>query len=206
MDCLPTSANRRAVRAITDFVFLCDAPQKSDIILIPGTSQSAVTEQAAALYRAGYAAHVLPSGQYSSALGHFATNRIDNPRYAGSYNTDFAYCQRILIDNGVPAGAILCEDRATNTLENALFSAQVIKRAGIQVRRAILCCQAFHARRAFLSYACYFTGVELLVVPTVTQGISANTWFKSDEGYCKVMGEVAKCGAYFKNHKELLCR
>ncbi len=46
-----------------------DAPQKSDILFIPGTSQSAVTEKAAGLYCAGYAKYVLPSGMYSGKRG-----------------------------------------------------------------------------------------------------------------------------------------
>ena len=50
--------NQRAIRDITDFIFMKDVPQKSDIIFIPGTSQSAVTETAARLYCAGYAGYV----------------------------------------------------------------------------------------------------------------------------------------------------
>lgn len=191
--------NRRAIQDITTFIFMEDAPQESDIILIPGTSKSAVTEKAAELYRAGYAPYVLPSGLYSSSLGQFASENIDNPRYAGEYTTDFEYCKRILLENGVPESAILREDRATNSMENALYSAQAVKDAGVKVNQAILCCQAFHARRAFLSYACHFGGVELLVVPTKTQGIEKDDWYKSEKGYKKVMGEVAKCGVYFKD-------
>ena len=87
----------------------------------------------------------------------------------GEYATDFEYCKRILMENGVPEKAILREDHATNSMENAMYSAQVVKNAGIRVKKAIICCQAFHARRAFLSYACHFSGMELLVVPTDTQ-------------------------------------
>ena len=39
--------NQRVIRDITDFIFMKDTPQKSDIIFIPGTSQSAVSETAA---------------------------------------------------------------------------------------------------------------------------------------------------------------
>ncbi len=77
-----------------------------------------------------------------------------------------------LMENGVPESAILCEDRAANSMENAAFAANVLLKAGIRIKRAILCCQAFHARRAFLSYACHFPDAEILVVPTDTQGIT----------------------------------
>lgn len=83
-----------------------------------------------------------------------------------------------------------------------MYSAAVLKFAGISVKRAIICCQAFHARRAFFSYTCYFPGTELLVVPANTQGISAENWYLSDKGFKKVMGEVEKCGKYFSEYKE----
>lgn len=190
--------NHRAIQDITDFIFMEDTPRKSDVILIPGSSQSAIVEKAAALYLAGYAPYVIPSGRFSASFGRFASEKMDNPRYVGEYATEYEYCKFILTQNGVPESAILREDRATNSMENAMYSARVLKDAKIQVKRAIICCQAFHARRAFLSYACHFDGVELLVVPTNTQGITKNDWYKSEMGYKKVMGEMAKCGTYFK--------
>lgn len=61
---------------------------------------------------------------------------------------------------------------AGENMENAAFSAIVLKDLGVEVNKAILCCKSFHARRAFMSYACHFPGAEILVVPTDTQGIT----------------------------------
>jgi len=194
--------NQRAIRDISEFIFMNDAPQKSDILFIPGTSQSAVTEKAAGLYCAGYAKYVLPSGMYSGKRGKFAAEKIDDPRYAGDYATDFAYCRHILMVNGVPEAAILREDRSTNTMENAAYSAAVLKELGIKIERAILCCQAFHARRAFMSYARHFPDTEILVVPTDTQGIRREDWFLHEKSYQRVMSEVRKCGEYFLEYQE----
>ena len=194
--------NQRAIRDISDFIFMNDAPQKSDILFIPGTSQSAVTEKAAGLYCAGYAKYVLPSGMYSGKRGKFAAEKIDDPRYAGDYATDFAYCRHILMVNGVPEAAILREDRSTNTMENAAYSAAVLKELGIKIARAILCCQAFHARRAFMSYARHFPDTEILVVPTDTQGIRREDWFLHEKSYQRVMSEVRKSGEYFLEYQE----
>lgn len=194
----------RAFQDITSFIFMDDAPEKCDIILIPGTSKSAITEKAAELYRLGYAPYIMPSGLYSSSIGKFASDKIDNPKYYGEFDSDFEYCKHILMKNGVPEKAIIREDRATNTMENAAFSAQVIKETGISVTKAIICCQSFHARRAFLAYTCHFKGVTLSVVPTSTQGISKDNWYLTEKGYKKVMGEVAKCGMYFKDMHEFL--
>ena len=192
----------RALKDITDFIFMEDSPSFCDVILIPGTSQSAVAEKAAGLYHEGWASYILPSGGCSSSIGHFARENIDNPKYDGDYASDFEYCKHILSVNGVPEYAVLQENQATNSMENAMYSADVLKAAGISAKRAIVCCQAFHARRAFLSYTCYFPETELLIIPTNTQGISAENWYLSDKGFKKVMGEVAKCGKYFSEYKE----
>ena len=193
--------NQRVIRDITDFIFMKDTPQKSDIIFIPGTSQSAVTETAARLYCAGYAGYVLPSGMYSGKRGKFASEKIDKARYAGEYATDFEYCKYILMANGVPESAILREDRSTHTGENAEFSAKVLKELGIKVEKAILCCQAFHARRAFMTYTKYFPDTEILVVPTDTQGIAREDWYLQEKSYHRVMSEVYKCGEYFLEYQ-----
>ena len=193
--------NQRAIRDISAFIFMNDTPQTSDIIFIPGTSQSAVTETAARLYCEGYARYVLPSGMYSGKRGKFASEKIDNPRYAGEYATDFAYCKHILMENGVPETAILREDRSTHTGENAEFSASVLKELGLEVGKAILCCQAFHARRAFMTYAKHFPETEILVVPTDTQGIAREDWFLHENSYRRVMSEVYKCGEYFLEYQ-----
>ncbi len=187
----------RILQEITGFVFVEDVPIQSDVILIPGSARAGISETAARLYREGYAPWVLPSGAYSPGLGRFAAENIDVPRYRGDHATDYAFCRHVLLENGVPERAILCEDRATNTMENAAYSAQVLREAGITVRRALLCCQAFHARRAALSYACHFPEIELRVIPTATQGICREDWWRTERGFRRVMGELEKCGSYF---------
>lgn len=107
--------NSGIIQDITDFIFMDDAQEKCDIIMIPGTSKSAITEKAAELYCLGLAPHVIPSGLHSSSLDRFAAENIDNPRSAGEYAFDFEYCKYILMENEVPESAILSEDRATNS-------------------------------------------------------------------------------------------
>ncbi|MBP3479729.1 MAG: YdcF family protein [Oscillospiraceae bacterium] len=189
--------NQRFIRDVTDFIFINDTPRKCDVIMIPGTSQSVITEKASELFHAGYAKYVLPSGMFSLNVGRFARENIDNPRYDGEYVTDFAYCKHILMENGVPEEAILSEDKATNSMENAYYSAKVLKEHQIEAKSIILCCQSFHARRAYMSYTCYFPNAEIMVVPTNTQGVTAENWHLNEKSYRKVMAELAKCGKYF---------
>lgn len=152
---------------------------------------------AAQLFNDGYAELVLPAGKFSSSLGRFAIENVSNPKYMGSFSSDSEYCKNILKINGVPENSIIMEDQSTNTLENAQFSAKVLSMLGIEVRSAIICCQAFHARRSLLSYASCFPDATLYISPAETQGISAANWFKDPQKYKKIFGEVEKCGKYF---------
>ena len=45
---------------ITAFIFLHDAPQKADILFIPGNGHAEPSEYAAQLYHSGYAPLILP--------------------------------------------------------------------------------------------------------------------------------------------------
>ena len=189
--------NERIIKDITDFIFVSDTPVKSDIIFIPGSSKWEITELAAQLFNDGHADFVLPAGKFSSSLGHFAIENVTEPKYMGIFKSDCEYCKNILKINGVPENSIITEDQSTNTLENAQFSAKVLSMLGIEVRSAIICCQAFHARRALLSYASCFPNATFCISPAETQGISATNWFIDSKKYKKVFGEVEKCGKYF---------
>lgn len=184
-------------QAITDFIFLQDAPRPCDVILIPGCSHPELPEFAARPYREGYAPLLLPSGRFSIKREDFPSQRLRGTRYEGTYPTEFDFLRRVLTDNGVPDSAILREDRAAHTLENAFFSRQALDAAGLRVHTAIVCCQAFHARRAFLSYARAFPEARLLTVPVETQGISRDSWFAAEEGRRRVCGELERCRRYF---------
>ena len=189
--------NERVIKDISDFIFMSDIPEKSDIIFIPGTAKSVVIEKAAELYNSGYAKYILPSGLYSSRIKKFARENIDNLYYDGEYQTEFLYCKNILIKNGVPESAIVCEECATNTMENAKFSALVLKELGININSAILCCRSSHARRVFMSYSSYFPDIKIFVIPVDTNEITKENWFQNKDSYNKVMSEVCKCGKYF---------
>ena len=191
---------KREIKDIGDFIFINDPIKEADVIFLPGSSKWEVSEKAAELYGLGKANFILPAGKYSSKLGHFANERICDSKYAGSFEYDAEFCRHVLRKNGVPDTAILCEIESTNTLENALYSKQVLERYGQKVSSAIICCQAFHARRALMTYGLIFPDVEIQVAPAVTQGISKETWFESDLGKNLVMGEFERIGKYSKSY------
>ncbi len=111
-----------------------------------------MAERAAQLYKEGYAPYILPSGRYSITLGKFVGVQSHQEIYDGEYETEWEFLKSVLMKNGVPEEAILREDQATFTYENAIYSRQVTDRAGIQVNKAILCCKTYHARRSLMYY------------------------------------------------------
>lgn len=116
---------------------------------------------------------------------------------AGIYETECDYLSDVLRRCGVPDQAILREDQATFTYENAIFSRKRTKELGLQIQRAILCCQAFHARRSLMYYQEQFPETEFLVCPVVTKGISRENWYQTRQGIDRVLGELERCGGQF---------
>lgn len=97
----------------------------------------------------------------------------------------------------MPRRAILREDRATYTYENAIYSRAALDAAGITVKKAILCCQAFHARRALMYYQEQFPETEILGVSHRDTGDFRTTWWKTKAGIDIVLGEVERCRGQF---------
>ena len=191
---------RNNIEDITKFIFIKDEPEKADIIFIPGSSNWVLAETAARLYKEGKAEKIMPSGMYFYQFGRFMNERVTDERYKGIYRTEAEFLASVLIKNGVPEENVIKEERATNTYENAILSKELIKVMGIEVKTAILCPQAFHARRAFMTYSHLFPDTEFYVVPSNTQNITADNWHKTERGIQVVLGELKKCGEYFEEY------
>ena len=188
------------LRQFTEFIFVNDQPQEADVIFIPANGWPQMAERAAELYREGYAPYLLPSGRHSITKGTFSGVRAGANVYSGDYRTEWEFIRDVLMKNGVPQEAILREDGATYTYENALLSRAVTDREGIQVKRGIICCREEHARRCLLYYQLVYPEAQLLICPAST-GITRDNWYLSSRGIEKVLSEVERCGTQF--HKIL---
>lgn len=113
------------------------------------------------------------------------------------FRTECEYLCDVLLRHGVPDAAIIREDRATFTYENAIYSRRRLQELGLRIRRAILSCQAFHARRCLMYYQEQFPETEFLVCPVVTKGISRENWHRTRAGIDTVLGELERCGGQF---------
>ena len=173
-----------------DFVFVEDKPEKADVIFVPGNGFPQMAERAAQLYREGYAPYILPSGKYSITMGKFVGVQSRREIYDGDYETEWEFLKNVLMKNGVPKEAILREDQATFTYENAIYSRQVTDGKGIQVKNAILCCKTYHARRSLMYYQLLYPETRILVCPACPDGITRENWRETEDGVEAVTGEV----------------
>ena len=104
--------------------------------------------QAVALYRGGYAQHVIFSSGYQFV---FRETEI---------------MRDLAIANGVPAEAIELEQEAANTHENVVFSDVILKRHNW--RKVLLVSSPYHMRRALLTWRGSAPGVTVVPVPVAS--------------------------------------
>ena len=173
-----------------EFIFAENQPEKADIIFVPGNGFPEMAEKAARLYKEGYAPYILPSGRYSITMGRFVGVQSKKDVYNEDYETECEFLKSVLMKNGVPESAILLEDQATFTYENAIFSKQVTDLHKIKVNKAILCCKTYHARRSLMYYQLLYPDAEILVCPACPDGITRENWRDTEAGVEAVTGEI----------------
>ena len=187
------------LKDISEFIFLCNEPKKADIIFVPGGEYSEIAEEAARLWKEEYAPYVLPSGRYGKLLGSFSGVASKNHIYNKEYETEWEFLKDVLIKNGVKEKAILKEDKATFTYENALYSKMVTDKLDMEIKTAIICCKSFHARRCLMYYETVYENTNFIICPSEVKGINKGNWFTSEDGIDTVLGELERCGNQFKD-------
>ena len=105
--------------------------------------------------------------------------------------------RHVLTENDVPDSAILREDEATYTYQNAIYSRRRTDDAHIDVRTAIVCVMPVHARRAKMYYQTLYPEARLLVCPVTGADVTAENWMREPEGIDAVLGELERCGGQF---------
>ena len=178
--------------ALTDFIFTEQKPEKADAIFVPGGLYGEIAQHAAELYQQGFASLIVPSGKYSIVEGKFT--EVQSPeKYKGRYfETESDFLTQILVDEGVKKSDILQEKEASYTYQNALFTKDLLEKKGLHLKKVILSCQAYHARRCLMYYQLLYPETEFYVVPVNADGITRENWRKNEEGIDAVTGELSR--------------
>lgn len=191
--------NDKFLNQITEFIFVEDKPEKSDVIFIPGSGFPQLAEEAAKLYHQGLVPYILPSGRYSILNGKFAGVQEKKELYDGEYETEWEFLKEVLKKNHVSEEHILREDKATYTYENAIYSRKVTDCLGMEIKKAILCCKPYHARRSLLYYQLLYPETQFFVRPIQDSDVKRENWYLTEKGIRLVFGEVQKIGEQFED-------
>jgi len=124
---------------VWEYLAAAAAPVPSDVIFCFGSYQFGVARCAAQLYRAGMARRVLVTGG--------SVGRIP------PYETEADAYREILLEAGVPSGAIVVEREATNTGENVALGMRTLARAGHEIASAVLVSWPTSLRRCCATFA-----------------------------------------------------
>ena len=187
----------RIITDISDFIFVSDPPEKSDAIFLPGGSHPAQPEYAAELYKNGFAPLLIPSGGVGVKNDKWPGVRIKADIYNGDYHSDCDFFTDVLLKNGVPESAILGENKSTHTRDNAFFTRQLTDDRNLIIKSAIIVCKSFHARRCLMLYQLAFPDTRLIVCPVDVYDITKESWYTSECGTDRVLGELSRCGSQF---------
>lgn len=185
----------RVIDDITDFIFISDEPRSADVMFLPGGTSPETPEYAAKLYHDGIAPLLIPSGKYSIGRDRFrGVSGGYDVKYSGSYKTECEFFTDVLTRNGVPEEAIIGEDQASFTRENAFLSAQIARDLGLRFDKAVIVCKSFHARRCLMYYQFAFPDTELIICPVEWRDATRRDWYKTKNGMERVLGELRRCG------------
>jgi uncharacterized SAM-binding protein YcdF (DUF218 family) len=114
---------------------------RADCAIVPsGDPFESRTHAAARLWKAGHVRFIVISG-------------------AGFAGDSAEYLAKAAREDGVPAEALLLENDATTTWENALFVRPLL--AKISAKRAIVVTERGHGRRVMLAHEANLPGIEL---------------------------------------------
>ena len=138
-------------RQLWDYHHMDHQLEKADCILALGSHDLRVATRAADLYLEGWAPLVIMSG----GLGNFTQNM-----WTEKEADKFA---AIAIQKGVPAQAILIENRSSNTGENIMFTQQLLKSSGLDPHSFIVVQKPYMERRSFATFKMHWPDKELIV-------------------------------------------
>ncbi|HEX8187407.1 MAG TPA: YdcF family protein [Pyrinomonadaceae bacterium] len=146
---------RREIRELAgrlwDYHHMNHRLERSDVVLVLCSHDTAVAERGAQLSLEGWA----PLLVFSGGLGVITKNLWSEPEAEL-----FASIARGM---GVPGGRILVESRSTNTGENVRFTRELLAGRGAEPRSLILVQKPYMERRAYATFKNYWPGPRVVV-------------------------------------------
>ncbi len=141
----------RLARILWNYHHVDHVVEKSDCILALGSHDTRVADRAAELYLERMAPVLI----FSGGLGNL-TKEIWTKSEAELFAT-------IALEKGVPADAILIENRSTNTGENIMFTKSILKQHRLDPQRFIVVQKPYMERRSLATFKKHWPDKDLIV-------------------------------------------
>jgi uncharacterized SAM-binding protein YcdF (DUF218 family) len=151
--------------------------QEADVIVaISGGDTNARAQEAIDLYRHGWAPRIIFSGAAEDTTG----------------ESNAAAMQQQALVEGVPASAILLDQKSVDTAANASYVATIVK--SIDAKRLILVTSPYHQRRASIEFTRQL-GKSVIIInhPTPFDRLwPVNSWWQQPAGWWLAGSELVK--------------
>lgn len=160
-----------------------DPLQKVDVIVVLSGDRGERVEHAVDLYKKGYADKLLITG--------------------GIVYDNITICDLMAehaIRLGVPPEAIIREEEADSTYENAVLSKDMLQE--MHIKKAIIVSSNYHMRRVKLTFDRVYSGsgVVLIYSPAIDRNYDAINWWKDNKGIMFVINEYVKIVGYYMKY------
>ena len=146
-----TEETLQLAHILWDYHHVNNTLEKMDCILVLGSHDTRVAEHAADLYLEGWAPLLI----FSGGLG-----RLTEGVWAETEADKFA---KIARNKGVPADAILIENKSTNTGENIVFTQALLQKNNLDLQSFIVVQKPYMERRSFATFTKYWPDKKLIV-------------------------------------------
>jgi uncharacterized SAM-binding protein YcdF (DUF218 family) len=134
-----------------DYHHMGHEPEKSDCIFVLGSHDLRVANRGAELYLQGWAPVLIFSGGLGNVTKDIWTE-TEADRFAA-----------IAREMGVPAEAILIENRSSNTGENITFTQQLLQERGLDPASFLVVQKPYMERRSYATFKKHWPDKKLLV-------------------------------------------
>ena len=151
------------LKRIGDYLLVETPLACADACILFGNNTHAahLAEQAADLYKQGYFSLIVVSGGVPMADG-----RLE------------AHCMRdVLLANGVPASAILIEDKSTNTGENVVNTKALLEKQDIAVKSVLAIGHIQGSRRFLMTLERHWPQVIKMFTTTNCYSVPKDLWY-----------------------------
>lgn len=179
----------REAQIIWDYMFRCQEPSKSDVIIGLGCSDIGVADDAAVLFKR----HIAPLIVFSGNVGRVSI---------GTHNrSEASLMKERAVDLGVPESAILLEEESTNTGENLRFVQRLLQAKSVATDSVVIVHKPYMLRRDYATFMQQWEGAATTSVAywareTSMQKYLADNSLDPRETVCIMVGDLQRIGEY----------